>query len=682
MKKLICFILLIYLTSCDQGGGFGGGGGAGSGSLCTSSEVAEIAECNATIDSGNLPVTVTGIAQFFKRTTVSQSGKLVLGAPITTAMPIKFAEVRVLNSTGTIVQCGKTNSTGALKAVNGTSDLQIPNTIGTYSVEVLARGQQVLPSIVSGKPAFQMYAAIKNDICTNELHKISASIVSNGTGPINTSLTAYARETETSGQVQGGAFNIFNNIVTTYQYLADNTGTTNIDCLNSKLNVYWQAGFNPAQYIYPAESPSTLSNISFYYRGYNQLYINGGKLGNVSTADTDHFDDAVIIHEIGHRIEDVCGKMDSPGGTHNGLFRIDPRLAWSEGWGNYMGAHIIKNKLSNINSDPALNTLLGAPGWVYYLDTKGYTDGASGTASELIRFDLTRAGSNPEIVQNNSPVGASCGVEDLCFDKVDSAAHPGEGHFREVSIARSLFKITNTCAAGCTNRADYYDEVWNSLNKITGIGQIIYPFRSSVRFYKQLNTAFGSTMPASIDATLNSDEAQQRSGNSDYIIAGNLTWPAYGIKLVPSNTACNLEIRPRNEDTAVTDVFSDQRYSNHFYFIDKVTSLPDISSLTLTATRLAGTVLDLDLILYQEGYSFVTDSAGAKTVSSAQFVRSARSTGFTNKTISSLNTLSSTTPYILNIRAFTTGVPVASNTSYTYTLTSNTGGYLCPSAVF
>ena len=358
--------------------------------------------------------------------------------------------------------------------------------------------------------------------------------------------------------------------------------------------------------------------------------------------------------------------MDSPGGVHNGLFRIDPRLAWSEGWGNYLGAHIIKNNLASINPDPSLATILGAPSWVYYLDTAGYKDGSNGTGAEYIKLNLTNAGSSP-----GSPGGS------YFYDKVDPVAHPGEGHFREVSIARSLFKITNTCASGCTNRSDYFDEVWKSLDKITGMGQSVYPFRTSVRFYERMTALFGS-MPSEIDAILNTDEAQQRSVSADYTINSNLTWPAYGVKLVPTTSPCNLEIRPRNEDTLVTDVLSDQRYSNHFYYIDKDTSLPGITTISLTATKIAGTTLDIDLILYNQDYRFVPDSAGTKAISTEQFKRYDRSSGLI-KSISTLSSLESSKPYLLNIRAFTTGVSVSATTRYTYTLTTNNAGeYLCP----
>src|SRR3989338_7470768 len=104
------------------------------------------------------------------------------------------------------------------------------------------------------------------------------------------------------------------------------------------------------------------------------------------------------------------------------------------------------------------------------------------------------------------------------------------------------------------------------MDKITGMGQAIYPFRNSVRFYNRLNTVFGA-MPASVDATLNTDEAQQRDGNSSYTISSNLTWPPYGIKLAPSMSTCKLEIRRKNENITVTNKLSDPPYSTSFFYI-------------------------------------------------------------------------------------------------------------------
>lgn len=632
--------------------------------LC-SSTVAEISDC--TTSTAYAPsVTITGTAQFFKRKirvpVDPNTQSLTLGAPITSALPIKFAEVRVLNSSGSVIQCGKTDASGLLKAVDGTSALEIPNTAGNYTVEVLSRANHTF-DLGGGKPTYKAYASVKKEICNNTLHSISKVVASDGVTPIalvSSDLTAFARESETSGQVQGGAFNILNNIISTYEYIGANTGTDNLSCLSPKFHAYWQAGFNPAQYIYPSEDPSTLDHISFYLRGYSELYINGGKLGNVSTVDTDHFDDSVIIHEVGHRIEDACGKMDSPGGSHNGLFRIDPRLAWSEGWGNYLAAHVIRNKINDIN--PQVNTDLAAhDGWLYYLDTRGYSD-SGGSASELIRFNLKKPGNSPEPA---SGVDSVCDAGEYCFDKVNPATNPGEGHFREVSIARSLFKMTNDCTAstcvGAINAPTYFSKLWQAF---VDMKSTTYPFRSSVRLYDRMTAAFGGTMPVDIDNILDSDEAQQRHGNASYT-SGNLTWPSYGIKLIPSVGACTIEIQPRNETNIVTNELSDQRFSNHFYYIDKATSLAGITTVTLsTPINLAGTTgLNFGLKIYAESYIYQTGTSQY----SSTFDSSAVTAGV---------------PALLNVRAFTAGVTVLPTTRYTYTLTTNIGGYLCPSPTF
>ncbi len=640
----------------------------------------EISECTSTISPGGSPVTITGTAQFYKRRvrvfpTGPENGPFALGAPTTSSLPIKFAEVRVLNSSGNVVQCGVTNSTGSLVAMNGVSALQIPNTVGNYTVQVLSRTNQTI-SVGGGKPDFKVYASVKTDICSNNLHSVSKVVASSGTGTLalaSNDLTAYARESETASAVQGGAFNILNNVISTHEYLANHTNdaqeNSDLTCLSPKFHVYWQAGFNPAQYIYPSEDPSSVSQISFYLRGQSELYINGGKLGNVTTADTDHFDDAVIIHEIGHRIEDACGKMESPGGTHNGLFRIDPRLAWSEGWGNYFGAHITRNQIADIN--PQANTNLTTPtnydGWLYYLDTNGYREsGVNQSSDELIRFSLKKSGSNPD-----AATGAdyNCDLGEYCFDQVDSAANPGEGHFREVSIARSLFKITNTCTGTCAaGSAAYFPKLWQAFQKDTsgvnlGMGKSNYPFRSSIRLYNRMTAAFGGSMPADIDTILNNDEAQQRDGNASFTSGGYLTWPSYGIKLVPSMTSCNLEIRPKAQTSIATNGLSDQRFSNHFYYIDPATSLAGITQVNLNTTFVSGSALTFGM-----------------SALSASYIYPISTSGYSNTLDSSALTVG--TDYLLNIRAFTSTSSPASPTVYRYSLTTNIGGFLCPSPTF
>lgn len=630
MKLILFLIYLPFLFvgfSCSQGSD-----SAKDNTSSTPPVLDELSECTTTT-SYSPSVVINGSASFYKRS-ITVGANLVLGPQTTSSLPIRFAEVRVLNSSGQVVQCGKTNSTGQLKALDGTSDLVISTTSGSYTVEILARSNQSM-NVSNSKPVFKSYVSVKDDIYNNSVYKVSGTVNSTGSGSYLINLSATAQES-VSAKIEGGAFNIYNNLITVYDYLSQ-LPNSNLDftCLNNKLDIYWTAGFNPYLYIDPNADPN--NTISFYLKGDHELYINGGVSGDVAVSDTDHFDDAVIIHEIGHYIEDACGTMDSPGGSHSGRYRIDPRLAWSEGWGNYLAAHIFRNKISQIN--PQVVGSLTSAGWVYYFDSMGYTDPANPSASgdEYIRFNLAVAGNN------------------TTFDPVNPTLYPGESHFREVSIARGLFKGSNTCtgtySSSCSN-TDFFPDYWRSFEKRTlgsGMGKSSYPFRSSVRFIERLRTIQGGSLDNFLQTMFTTDEALHPDGSAQYTSGGARNWVPYGIQLVPSGSACSLKIQP-NSNSSLDGGLSDQRYSNHFYWIDK-TTLSGVSTIVLTANPA------VSLYLYPEDYSY-----GSDIISSGTSV--------------SLNSLSVGIPYLLNIKSTGTG------TEHSYSLTTQSGGYLCPSSTF
>jgi hypothetical protein len=63
-------------------------------------------------------------------------------------------------------------------------------------------------------------------------------------------------------------------------------------------------------------------------------------LGNENN-DTDEYDKHVIVHEFGHYVEDILGRNDSIGGSHSLSQRLDPRLAFSEGWSNAFSGAVL-----------------------------------------------------------------------------------------------------------------------------------------------------------------------------------------------------------------------------------------------------------------------------------------------------------------------------------------------------
>ena len=72
--------------------------------------------------------------------------------------------------------------------------------------------------------------------------------------------------------------------------------------------------------------------------GKNYSYQSGmGVVVLSSATDPDEYDDPVLAHEFGHVVMHAVSTNNSPNGQHHPNNRVDPRLAWSEGWGTFFG---------------------------------------------------------------------------------------------------------------------------------------------------------------------------------------------------------------------------------------------------------------------------------------------------------------------------------------------------------
>lgn len=128
---------------------------------------------------------------------------------------------------------------------------------------------------------------------------------------------------------------------------------------------------------------------TFFREREGTAYINGRR-----GEDSDEFDDHVIAHEYGHFLMASFSRESSPGGSHGFGERLDPRLAWSEGWGNFFAG-----------------ATTGVPG---YIDT-GVVRGRQGV---LVSFDVEQdvpRGDRPGIWSEHS-------VSSLLWDWFDDAA--------------------------------------------------------------------------------------------------------------------------------------------------------------------------------------------------------------------------------------------------------------------
>lgn len=69
-------------------------------------------------------------------------------------------------------------------------------------------------------------------------------------------------------------------------------------------------------------------------------YSGGSNL--LSLSDNDGYDDANILHEIGHYVVDEFGRSNSPGGSHSlNDDDQDPRLSWSEGFATFVSGAVL-----------------------------------------------------------------------------------------------------------------------------------------------------------------------------------------------------------------------------------------------------------------------------------------------------------------------------------------------------
>lgn len=112
---------------------------------------------------------------------------------------------------------------------------------------------------------------------------------------------------------------------------------------------------------------------TYYLDWVNGMFLLG------EAADDDGYDDAVIIHELGHHIEDAYGRSDSPGGAHGGE-PTDPRLAWSEGFATYFSS-VVRDSSLYMDSN-------AAGGWYVDLESMVTTANPGGAMTQDVSEDM------------------------------------------------------------------------------------------------------------------------------------------------------------------------------------------------------------------------------------------------------------------------------------------------------
>ncbi|MGH1468479.1 MAG: hypothetical protein ACRBBP_06330 [Bdellovibrionales bacterium] len=474
---------------------------------------------------------ISGQASFEYRPISVELGEEGLRDIAEDTRPIRHAQYDVTDASGTILQCGETDG-------DGNFSFSVPQNNRALSINIYTRSNNSFNRA-------SVFIAPE----TNELHKIQYFFTANKSAS-NIEIVA-----EGDGSLIGGAFNILDQIHNSFDSLAVHTspgeGINPLDI--PKVDIYWEKGFNPGVYV------DVNSGLSFFSKPQMKLFILGGSNGDVDYADTDHFDNSIILHEYFHFLESAISISHSPGGTHSGNELLDPRLAWSEGAAQFYQAFV--------TNTPTV------------LDTRGNTDGSTGFYLKLS-------------VENET---------------TDQPIEEGEGEFREFAVARLLWDIHDIEDA---------EEAPENFDNVNGFFSNFWRAFSGTSLTPSFNhdKAYFASSSLLLDA-INQDSPIQ--GNADWnelLLHSFMTQPIhtpvnsfraqYGQNIVPGTTATFsftgpffLEdpYLPNNHPVASIDYYS-------LHVPSGVTQ-----SISVTSTTVDGTGGAVQLYVFDSNYTNLTE---------------------------------------------------------------------------
>ena len=548
-------------------------------------------------------ISVTGTAEY----QVRPLGATGLGTATQSLLPantypIRFAEVRITNASGTLVACSETD-------VNGNFTFALPTGSATYTISVNSRAK-------NSNEEISVFDAPE----TNRFYSLTWTF----DPTVDTTPTAVAPATvDSNNQILGGAFNILDKIILANEFLRTKTSGCNVSltgCVpvtsTHKVDVYWTAGFNPGSYY-------NSGPVSFYLPGYYRLFILGGLNGDVDHTDTDHFDNSVILHEYGHFLEDTEFASDSPGGSHSGNAVIDPRLAWSEGWGNFFQSAVLI--WAGLQTAPT------------YQDSFGNEDDGSGYYTFNIDLEDSTASQSH-----------------------DYPDYAGEGIFREFSVARLLSDVVDTTVETGDTVGDNFSTLWAALTKNTDFG------------FNNSNSAFRNAgQMHSAQAYLVTNNGADSWSNVRTLEKHTSDTSEYA-QYVTTGTCADYSINP-TFITGDSGAFSTSHLllNNDFYHLKITTRATYTITLEYEDANGVGTEADLDLYLY---------NSNARFGYSSDMVKYSRAETDANSATPQTETITKTLSpgdYLINVNVYTGG-SLGGAVNYRLKLGSLT---LCPTSL-
>src|SRR5690606_13783445 len=121
---------------------------------------------------------------------------------------------------------------------------------------------------------------------------------------------------------------------------------------------------------------------AFYSPTDKAVYLRGDAVTN-----TDEFDEMVIAHEFGHFVTDRFARADGVGGDHSLLDKLDPRLAFDEGWATAFAGLVLNSRIYR-DSDEVATTGSPAREYYFYLDSMYLLEPVKGWYNEASVHNL------------------------------------------------------------------------------------------------------------------------------------------------------------------------------------------------------------------------------------------------------------------------------------------------------
>lgn len=256
---------------------------------------------------GDMALAVTGTFVYQKKTvdTTDFNSAMKGFAPDPVLTPVRLAMVQLVKMDGTEIQRTFTDEMGSFT-------LYLPDNMTMASVIVAtAADPTTYPVTVRNCPPANDGSYPQD--CNDKVGSIYGFQSMAFMGP-----TALGSMTITEANDNAGAFNVFNLMLKGAEFARVNLNRGAFPAIPA-LTVQWRKSYR--------------TQTSYFSAGEGIIVVQG------MDADTDEFDDPVLMHEFGHFIENAFSVSDSPGGSHNGS-PTDPRLGWGEGYGTYAGCRI------------------------------------------------------------------------------------------------------------------------------------------------------------------------------------------------------------------------------------------------------------------------------------------------------------------------------------------------------